>query len=65
MSEETGNQAPATDSVKGSVLEEEKKLDNDSSNPPVKEAPIPIINPGFRGIFPLKSKKLFNLVQFY
>ena len=42
------------------MVEEEKKADQESNsgNPPVKEAPMPIINPGFRGLFSLKSKKM-------
>lgn len=58
MSEEAGNPltaAPA-DSAKSSVLEEEKKLEQEA--PSVKEVPIPIINPGFRGLFSLKSKNM-------
>ena len=68
MSEEASatstGQQPA-DSAKSSVLEEEKRngavLDQESggnTGTAAKEAPIPIINPGFRGLFSLKSKNM-------
>jgi hypothetical protein len=62
MSEEPGTTStlPA-DSAKSSVLEEEKKSDQESggtTGTAAKEAPIPIINPGFRGLFSLKSKNM-------
>ena len=62
MSEEPGLSSQAGDPTKTSVLEEEKKAaDQDSQSnagTAVKEAPIPIVNPGFRGLFSLKSKNM-------
>jgi hypothetical protein len=60
MSEELGASSLPADSAKSSVLEEEKKADQESGsgNTAAKEVPVPIINPGFRGLFSLKSKNM-------
>jgi hypothetical protein len=62
MSEELGGSTLPVESAKSSVLEEEKKADQESGSgaaaATIKEAPMPIINPGFRGLFSLKSKNM-------
>jgi len=60
MSEELANTTLPAESAKSSVLEEEKKADQESGSgaATAKETPMPIINPGFRGLFSLKSKNM-------